>query len=48
MQMRDLPEQLEISLMGFAFDPNRSDHNGIDDTAERTKDTIKMSGGSIL
>lgn len=31
--------------MGFAFDPNHSDHNGIDDTAERTKDTIKCLVG---
>lgn len=31
--------------MGFAFNPNSSDHNAIDDTAERTRGNIKMPGG---
>lgn len=33
--------------MGFAFHPNGSDHNGIDDTVERTRGNINMAGGFL-
>lgn len=35
-------------LTAFAFDPNGSDHNGIDDTVEKSKGNIKIAGGSLV
>lgn len=33
--------------MGFALNPNGSDHNGIDDTVERSRGNINMAGGFL-
>lgn len=34
--------------MAFAFNPNGSDHNGIDDTVEKSTGNMKIVGRSRL